>query len=283
LSIRDEAISNSDFVRLRNLIYEQAGINLNTDKKTMLEQRVKRRLRSLHLASFGDYCNYLFGPHGFKEEIVHLLDAVSTNKTDFYREPEHFDFLTQKAIPELMSRNESGRPLLIWSAGCSTGEEPYTLTIVLSECIPANPGLRFRILATDLSTTVLSKASHGVFSREVVRPVPSNLQRKYLMRSRDRESDLVRVVPELRQLVEFRRLNFMDSDFGLTQRADVIFCRNVLIYFDRATQEKIVQKLAHQLLPGGYVFVGHCETLHDMDIPLVSVAPALYRKSNGRS
>ena len=130
---------------------------------------------------------------------------------------------------------------------------------------------------------MLSKASHGVFSREVVRPVPSNLQRKYLMRSRDRESDLVRVVPELRQLVEFRRLNFMDSDFGLTQRADVIFCRNVLIYFDRATQEKIVQKLAHQLLPGGYVFVGHCETLHDMDIPLVSVAPALYRKSNGRS
>jgi chemotaxis protein methyltransferase CheR len=282
MSAREESISNADFVRLRALIHEQAGINLNSDKKTMLELRVKRRLRSLHLNSFGEYCDYLFGAHG-KEELVHLFDAVSTNKTDFYREPEHFEFLAQKAIPELMSRNESSRPLLIWSAGCSTGEEPYTLAMVLSECIPANPGLRFRILATDLSTTVLAKASRGVFSTEVVRPVPGDLRRKYLMRSRDRAHDFVRVVPELRSLVEFRRLNFMDRDFGLTQKADVIFCRNVLIYFDRPTQEKIMQKLAHQLLPAGYAFVGHCETLHDLDLPLVAVAPALYRKSHGRN
>lgn len=282
MSARDESISNADFARLRSLIYEQSGISLNGDKKTMLELRVKRRLRSLQLDSFGEYCDYLFGAHGLKEEIVHLLDAVSTNKTDFFREPEHFEFLAQKAIPELMARNENGRPLLIWSAGCSTGEEPYTLAIVLSECIAAHAGLRFRVLATDLSTTVLTKASRGVFSREVVRPVPPDLQRKYFLRSRNRESNLLRVVPELRKLVEFRRLNFMDADFGLSQKADVIFCRNVLIYFDRATQEKIMQKLAHQLVPAGYAFVGHSETLHDMDLPLVPVAPALYRKTNGR-
>jgi chemotaxis protein methyltransferase CheR len=284
MSERDESISNRDFGRLRSLIYEQSGISLSPDKKTMLELRVKRRLRSLHLDSFAEYCEYLFGPHGQKEEIVHLLDVVSTNKTDFFREPEHFEFLVRKAIPELMARNESGRPLLIWSAGCSTGEEPYTLAIVLKECGPANPGFRFRVLATDISTTVLAKAGRGVFTGEVVGPVPADLRQKYFMRSRDRDSKLLRVVPELRQLVEFRRLNFMDADFGLSQKADVIFCRNVIIYFDRPTQEQIIQKLAAQLVPGGYAFVGHSETLHDMDVPLVPVAPSLYRKpANARN
>jgi chemotaxis protein methyltransferase CheR len=278
MSARDESISNADFGRLRSLIYEQSGINLSAEKKTMLELRIKRRLRSLDLNSFAQYCDYLFGPHGQKEEIVHLLDVVSTNKTDFFREPEHFEYLVQKAIPELMARNQSGRPLLVWSAGCSTGEEPYTLAMVLNECGPTNSGFRFRVLATDISTTVLAKADRGVFSVEVVGPVPPDLRRKYFMRSRDRDSNLLRVVPELRQLVEFRRLNFMDADFGLSQKADAIFCRNVIIYFDRATQEQIIQKLAAQLVPGGYAFVGHSETLHDMDIPLAPVAPAIYRK-----
>ena len=278
MSARDESISNADFGRLRSLIYEQSGINLNAEKKTMLELRIKRRLRSLDLNSFAQYCEYLFGPHGQKEEIVHLLDVVSTNKTDFFREPEHFEFLVQKAIPDLMARNQSGRPLLVWSAGCSTGEEPYTLAMVLNECALAQPGFRFRVLATDISTTVLAKADRGVFSVEVVGPVPTDLRRKYFMRSRARDSNLLRVVPELRQLVEFRRLNFMDADFGLSQKADAIFCRNVIIYFDRATQEQIIQKLAAQLVPGGYAFVGHSETLHDMDIPLAPVAPAIYRK-----
>jgi len=278
MSARDENISNADFARLRTLIYEQSGISLNADKKTMLELRIKRRLRSLKLDSFGQYCDYLFGPHGEREELIHLLDVVSTNKTDFFREPEHFDFLMRTAIPELMARNESGRPLLIWSAGCSTGEEPYTLAMVLKEWEEAHRGFRFKVLATDLSTTVLARAARGVFSSEVVRPVPADLQRKYFMRSRDRDSKIVRVVPELRQLIEFRRLNFMDGDYGLPQKADVIFCRNVIIYFDRSTQEQIMQKLAAQLVPGGYAFVGHSETLHDMDLPLVSVAPALYRK-----
>jgi chemotaxis protein methyltransferase CheR len=151
------------------------------------------------------------------------------------------------------------------------------------ECGQRHPGFRFRILATDISTTVLAKAERGVFRSEVAGPVPSDLRRKYFMRSRDRNSNVLRVVPELRQLVEFRRLNFMDADFGLSQKADVIFCRNVIIYFDRPTQERIVQKLAAQLLPGGYAFVGHSETLHDMDVPLAPVAPALYRKTHART
>jgi len=278
MTSRDESLSHADFGRLRSLIYEQSGISLNDEKKTMLELRVKRRLRSLQLDSFGRYCDYLFKGHNQQDEIVHLLDAVSTNKTDFYREPEHFEFLVQKAVPDMVARNENRHPLLIWSAGCSTGEEPYTLAIVLNEWAVAHPGFRFRVLATDISTTVLAKADQGVFSGEVVRPVPADLRRKYFLRSRNRESNLLRVVPELRQLVEFRRLNFMDADYGLAQKADAIFCRNVIIYFDRQTQEQIIRKLAHQLLPGGYAFVGHSETLHNMDLPLVPVAPALYRK-----
>ncbi|MGA2983361.1 MAG: protein-glutamate O-methyltransferase [Terriglobia bacterium] len=276
-------ISNADFGRLRRLIYEQAGINLSPDKKTMLELRIKRRLRSLNLNSYAQYCDYLFARHGQKEEIVHLIDVVTTNKTDFFREAAHFDLLVQKAIPDVMAGNESGRQLLVWSAACSSGEEPYTLAMVLNEYGQAHPGFRFRVLATDVSTTVLEKAKLGVYSYEVVRPVSPDLRRKYFMRSRDPDSKVLRVVPELRQLVEFRRLNFMDADFGLSERADIIFCRNVLIYFDRPTQEKILQKLTRHLAPRGYTFVGHAETLHDMDVPLAPVAPALYRKIDARN
>jgi len=213
-----------------------------------------------------------------KEEIVPLIDVVTTNKTDFFREPGHFDFLVEKALPDLTSRGGNGKPLLVWSAGCSTGEEPYTLAMVMSEYAQSHPGFRFRILATDISTDVLAKAEMGVYSKEVVSPVPAALKRKYLMGSRDPGSSRVRVVPELRRLVEFRRLNFMDADYGLSERADAIFCRNVIIYFDRPTQERVLQRLSRHLVPNGYMFVGHAETLHDMDLPLAPVAPALYRR-----
>jgi chemotaxis protein methyltransferase CheR len=275
---REEKLSNADFQRLRQLIYKQSGINLSAEKRTMLELRIKRRLRSLNHGSFDEYCRYLFGAQGLRQEIVHLIDVVSTNKTDFFREPDHFDFLMQKAVPELATHSQNGRPWLVWSAGCSTGEEPYTLAMLLQAWSDAHPGFRFKVLATDISTTVLAKAEKGVFSREAVRPVPAAMQKKYFMRSRDRSSNLLRVVPELRRQVEFRRLNFMDADFGLSEKVDAIFCRNVMIYFDRPTQERIVQKLARHLLPGGYLFVGHSETLHDLEVPLSAVAPAIYRR-----
>jgi len=275
----DETISKVDFARLCSLIYEQSGIVLGPDKQTMLELRIKRRLRSLSLDSYATYCDYLFKGHHEGEEIVQLLDVVSTNKTDFFREPDHFDFLVRTAVPALMARNDSRRPLLIWSAGCSTGEEPYTLTMVLSEYARAHPGFRFKVMATDISTTVLEKAERGVFTTEVISPVPVEMKKKYFLRSRDKSSNLARVIPELRQMVEFRRLNFMDADYGLAEKVDAFFCRNVIIYFDRATQERILKKLCHELLPGGYAFVGHSETLHDMDLPLKAVAPALYQKT----
>jgi chemotaxis protein methyltransferase CheR len=275
---QDENISAKDYARLCDLIYAEAGIHLNLEKKTMLEARVKRRLKILDIATYGLYCDYLFGHKGLKDEISHLIDVVTTNKTDFFREPRHFDFLVDRVLPQLTNGNGETRPFLIWSAGCSTGEEPYTLAMILSEYRMAHPGFRFRILATDISTAVLAKAEVGIYTNEAVAPVQAALRMKYFLRSRDRASNRVRVSPELCRLVEFHRLNFMDADYGISERADAIFCRNVIIYFDRPTQRRILRKLCDHLVPGGYLFVGHAETLHDMNLPVTPVAPALYRR-----
>jgi chemotaxis protein methyltransferase CheR len=277
---RDEVISGRDYSRLCKLVYAEAGIALGTQRKTMLEVRIRRRLKELAIHSYGDYCDYLFSERGLKDELLHLIDVVTTNKTDFFREPRHFDFLTIRALPEFMSSNGTRRAMTIWSAGCSTGEEPYTLAMVMSEYALAHPGFCFRILATDVSTTVLETARLGIYSRQVVQPVPAALKVKYLMRGRDPANNRVRVVPELRRLIEFRRVNFMDADYGLTERVDAIFCRNVIIYFDRPTQQRILGKLTSYLMPGRYVFMGHAETLHELDLPLVQVAPALYRRTD---
>jgi chemotaxis protein methyltransferase CheR len=286
----NEGLCNADFERLRTLIYDESGIQLGRDKKTMLEIRLRRRLRSLNLATFAEYCEHLFHngkppgdllSHGIRDEIVLLIDAVTTNKTDFFRESGHFDYLVAKALPELAMRSSTQRPLLVWSAGCSTGEEPYTIAIVLSEHAASTPGFRFNVLASDISTEVLAKARAGIFKAETVKPVPTALQHKYFMRSRDRSSDLMRVVPELRGLVEFRRVNFMDDRFDLPRAPEIIFCRNVIIYFDRATQERLLKKLTAHLAPGGYFFAGHSESLQGMDLPLVPVAPSSYRKVEG--
>lgn len=283
MSNQDESISSRDYTRLCDLIYREAGIHLGSGKKTMLEARIKRRLKVLDLNSYSQYCAYIFEQKGLKEEIVDLIDVVTTNKTDFFREPAHFNYLVDKALPDLLERDGTGRQFVFWSAGCSTGEEPYTLAIVLSEFALTHPGFRFRILATDICTNVLSKAEMGVYSTQVVAPVPAALQRKYFMRSREPGSERTRVVPELRRLVEFRRLNFMDSDYGIQDRADAVFCRNVIIYFDRQTQARVLRRISHHLVLGGYLFVGHSEALHDMDLPLEPVAPALYRRIHARS
>jgi chemotaxis protein methyltransferase CheR len=274
----NEELSCLDFDRLRALVYDESGINLSADKKTMMEIRLKRRLRSLDIPSYQEYCKRLFQPEGKAAELVHLIDVITTNKTDFFREPDHFEYLVEKALPELASRLGRTRRSLVWSAGCSTGEEPYTLAMVLSEYAAQCPGFRFGVLATDISTAVLAKAANGIFKSEALAPVPKHLQRKYFMRSRDPASDLLRAAPEVRDLIEFRRLNFMDADLAIAEAPEVIFCRNVIIYFDRPTQVRLLHKLVRNLVPGGYFFAGHSESFQGMDLPLVPVAPAVYRK-----
>jgi chemotaxis protein methyltransferase CheR len=281
MSIHEDQLADRDFERLTAFVYAETGIRLGAEKKTMLEGRLRKRLRDLHIDNYRHYCDYLFGADGLRNEKILFIDVVTTNKTDFFREPKHFDYMTRQALPELAARSD-GQPLLFWSAGCSSGEEPYTLAMVLSEYAETRPGFRFRILATDISTRMLARAERGVYTTDTVEPVPQRLRHKYLLRSRERDSDRVRIVPELRRLIDFRRLNFMDADYGIAERADGIFCRNVIIYFDRPTQEKILRKLTHHLKPGGYLFVGHSETLHDMALPLEPLGPALYRRLDGR-
>lgn len=280
MSAYEDTLSGREFERLSALVYAEAGIRLGPEKKTMLEARLKRRLRELKMDSYKGYCAYLLQGEGGEEEKIRFIDVVTTNKTDFFREPGHFGYLVQKALPEIAERSGRGQPVRIWSAGCSSGEEPYTLAMVLSEYAAEHPGFRFSILATDISTRVLAKAEKGVYPADVAEPVPLALRRKYLMRSREPGSDQVRVVPELRTLVEFRRLNFMDADYGVAEKVDAIFCRNVIIYFDRPTQERILRRLAACLVPCGYLFVGHSETLHEMNLPLIAIGPALYRRTH---
>jgi chemotaxis protein methyltransferase CheR len=276
--MRSESLSSADFGRLRTLIYAESGINLNAEKKTMLETRLRRRLNSLNLSSYSEYCDYVIAREGQEQELVHLIDAVTTNKTDFFREAGHFDYLVSKALPDLASRYGSNRKSFLWSAGCSTGEEAYTLAIVLSEYAEARPAFRFNVLASDICTAVLEKARKGIFKEEVVSPVPLELRRKYFMRSRDRSAGLLRSVPELRQLIAFQQINLMESDFDLPERPEIIFCRNVIIYFDRPTQVRTLHKLIQKLAPGGYFFSGHSESLQGMNLPLVPVGQAVYRK-----
>jgi len=276
--MRNECLSNADFNRIRDLVYEESGINLNAERKTMVEIRIRRRLRQLEISSFADYCNYVFGADGHQAELVHLIDAVTTNKTDFFREAGHFDFLTSKALPDLAARYGISRRSLVWSAGCSTGEEPYTLAMVLSEYGQTHAGFQFNVLATDICTAVLDKARVGIFKSEAAAPISADLRRKYFMRSRDPGSELLRIVPELRARVEFRRVNFMDPDYGIGEPPEIIFCRNVIIYFDRPTQIRILQKLTRHLVPGGYFFSGHSESLQGMDLPLSPAGPSVYRK-----
>ncbi len=269
------------FSRLSEFIYGECGIKMPPAKKTMLEARLQKRLRQHQLRSFEAYCDFLFSHAGMEEELVHMIDVVTTNKTDFFREPAHFTHLEQKVLPEFMCEQRGGiiRRLSVWSAGCSTGEEPYTLAMVLSEFGRKNAGFQFVILATDISSRVLEKAKNAVYEEDKIQPVPPEMKKQYLLRGKDRSLRLVKIVPELRQLVKFRRLNFMDGDFGMREPMDIIFCRNVVIYFDRPTQERLLQRFCTHLRPGGYVFMGHSETLSGLDVPLVQIAPTVYRKA----
>jgi chemotaxis protein methyltransferase CheR len=277
----DAVLSNRDFSNLSRFILAQCGIRIPPSKKQMLEGRLRRRLRILGFSSFERYLEYLLGPEGEENaEYIHLIDEVTTNKTDFFRENKHFTFLTRSVLPELIDAHGLGvrKTLNVWSAGCSTGEEPYTLAIVLSEFAQQVPAFNFAILATDISTKVLEKAGKGIYESAQIDVIPMPLRKKYLLKSKDRSRNLVRVAPGLRARVRFQRLNLLDRAFAISQRMGVVFCRNVLIYFDRATQEAVLRKICQYLTSGGYLFTGHSETLHNMDLPLEQCNATVYRK-----
>jgi chemotaxis protein methyltransferase CheR len=273
-------LSGELFTRLSDFIYAESGIKMPLSKKTMLEARLQKRLRAVGLGSFNEYCTYLFSPDGIANELVHMIDVVTTNKTEFFREPQHFSYLTEQVVPELTRATGAGmrRPFMLWSAACSSGEEPYTIAMVMDQYARKHPGFSFQVLGTDISTKVLDIAREGVYEDDRIEGIPQQLRRVYLMRSKDKTKPLVRIVPEIRTLVRFRRLNFMEEDFGMREKMDVIFCRNVLIYFDRPTQEMVINRLCGHLHSGGFLFTGHSETINGMAVPLRPTANTVSRR-----
>lgn len=267
-------LSDDEFRALSSLVHNELGIKMPPAKKTLLESRLQKRLRALRLSSYAEYCDMLFNKGGMDSELVHMLDLVTTNKTDFFREAHHFEFLVEAALPHLAGIG--GRKARVWSAGCSTGEEPYTIAMVLSEFARANPAFDFSITATDISTRALESACRGIYPEERVAPVPEALRKRYFLRSRDASKGIVRVVPELRGKVAFSRVNLMDGEYPVEGGLDVIFCRNVIIYFDKPTQERLFARFCEYLRPGGFIFIGHSETLSGMGLPLKKVATSVY-------
>jgi chemotaxis protein methyltransferase CheR len=274
-----KSMSVREYEQLSEFIKDRCGIKIPPAKKTMLESRLQKRLRALKISSFLEYCDILFHSPGGAGEIIHMIDAVTTNKTDFFREPVHFSFLTDTVLPAFLGDQCPEKTFAVWSAGCSTGEEPYTLAIVLSEFAARSPGFRFAVTATDISTKVLDKALLGIYDRNQAAMIHPSLMQKYFMRSRDRDKGLVRVAPEVRSLVRFQRLNLMDENVMPPETMDAIFCRNVLIYFDRETQRRILSRLCRTLKAGCYLFLGHSETVHGFELPLVRIASTIYRKA----
>lgn len=273
-----DQLSGHNFQRFATVIQDHSGIRMPPSKRTMLEGRLRKRVRMLELQDVNAYATYVFELGHLPEEFVHLIDMATTNKTDFFREPEHFDYLRDEAVPRLLEARRYGteRLLKVWSAAASTGAEAYTLAMVLADMGLHGSGVRFAILGTDISTEVLDQARLGIYPAEMVVPVPPDMQRRYLMRSREHPE--VRIVPELRRLVRFEHLNLMDHGYPFDRDVDVIFLRNVLIYFDRPTQQAVLERLCGHLRPGGYLFLGHSESMAGSDLGMVQSAPTVFRR-----
>ena len=269
-------LSPANFDYLAKFIENYSGIKMPPSKKTMVECRLRRRAQALGLRSLQDYCTFLFQQNGLDREGINLIDAVTTNKTDFFREPNHFQFLAEEAIPMLLEEGALDRsPLKAWSAASSTGAEPYTLAIVLAEQGNAIPG--FSILATDISTQVLRIGTHAVYPAAMADAIPVELRKRYLLRGKQGARDRVRVVPELRRTVRFERLNLMETPYSVDRDMHIVFCRNILIYFDKPTQRKVLNQLCQHLRPGGFLFLGHSETVAGFELPLRQVSASVFR------
>jgi chemotaxis protein methyltransferase CheR len=270
-------LSDHDFGRLSSFIFNNYGIKMPKAKQVMLQSRLQKRLRELSINNFKDYVDYVFSKEGQDNEVIHMIDVVSTNKTDFFREPGHFDYLHSTILPEFIEDNKY-RTFKVWSAGCSSGEEPYTIAISLNEFREKFGGPDFAIYATDISSRILKSAAEAIYKEPRIENIPLALKRKYFLKSKDRSNPTVRVIPELRKKVVFDRLNFMDSSFTVNETFDLIFCRNVLIYFERKTQEEVINKLCSKLKPDGYFFLGHSESITNMDVPMKQLKPTIFRK-----
>lgn len=277
-------ITDKEFASFQALIYREAGIYLSAAKMPLLVGRLTRRLRELGLNSFTAY--YRRVVEGDEAERIRLLDAISTNETHFFREPRQFEFLEQRVFPEWSRQAASGlrvRKIQAWSAACSTGEEPYSLAMTLLDRFPPSSGWEIEILATDLSTRVLERARAAIWPMEKAREIPQQYLRRFMLRGTRSQEGKMKAGPEVRSVVRFERMNLNERHYPVDGRFDLIFCRNVLIYFDQASKGGVIDRLLNRLLPAGYLFFGHAESLNGLTDRVRCVFPTVYvkRESEG--
>ena len=270
-------LSAREFSLFSSLVYEKAGINLHEGKKELVRSRLSRRLRAKKMSRFKEYYQFLMDDES-GEELVHMLDAISTNLTSFFREPKHFAFLERTALPAIIANEKAQtRPLYIWSAGCSSGEEPYTLSICLHEFARSHPLQNFKIMATDISTKMLANAANGVYHESQIKTIAPDVLRRYFQRGQGSWAGHYRLNPMIRKTVVFKRLNLMEP-FPFSTKFHIIFCRNVMIYFDKETQNRLVNKYYDCLEPGGFLFIGHSESLMGTAHRYKYIQPTIYQK-----
>ncbi len=267
-------LTHNEFQQIQSLLYQKAGIALTEQKQTLIVSRLSKRISQLGLPSFQAYYDVVASGDN-SDELTQMLDLMSTNKTDFFREPIHFQFLKEEIIPPL-SRAKHVR---IWSSASSSGEEPYSIAMTLMDAVPDPRLWNWKILASDLSTRVLAKAATGVYEEERVANVSPSLVKCHFLRGKGKQEGFVKVKPQVGKMVIFRRINLMDDSYPIRSPLDVIFCRNVMIYFDRPTQARLMEKIYRHLKPGGYLFIGHSESLQWIEHPFTYVAPTIYQKA----
>ena len=272
-------ITDPDFQFLRQLVYDQSSIQLGEEKKDMVCTRLNNRLATLGLASVEEYCA-LLKSNSEPGEITHLIDALSTNFTTFFREIEHFKFLKEQIVPEFQAGSllRSQGPFRAWSAACSTGEEPYSMAIVLAACFQAIDPASWHIFASDISTRVLEKATQGIYEENRVQLPNAAWLARYFQKGQGEWEGHYRVKRALRDQITFEHMNLLQPGMRMSERYHLIFCRNVMIYFDDATTEQLAERLSHQLHEGGYLVLGHAEYLTKRPHGLVQIKPSIYRK-----
>lgn len=270
-------MSDKEFYSLSAIIDKELGIKMPFSKKIMLESRLQKRLRILDLADFSEYIDYLVGSENSQTELVEFRNMVTTNKTDFFRENNHFEYLSGTLLPQWWSQGK--KKVHVWSCACSSGEEPYTLAIVLEEFKRFNPGFEYSITATDISTRVLTKAKEGVYTENDISVIRPELRKRYFLKGTGGKSSLYRVKDFLKENITFGRFNLMSLRYSTVPGpSDLVFCRNVLIYFDRYRQEEIIKKLLGQMQREGVLFLGHSESMAGMNLKLKALASSVYTR-----
>ncbi len=269
-------LSTREFDLIRELVQRRAGIHLSDQKRELVQARLGKLLREAGLASFQDYYRRVIHDRS-GAELTRLLDAISTNQTAFWREPAHFEFLLRELLPAWRREGRTREGLRLWSAGCSSGEEPYTLAMVLWEALPEAEARRCTVLASDLNTQVLAAAKRGIYAASRLTPLPPEWRRRHFLKGVGRWEGYVQVKPRLRELVHFFRHNLTEPP-SFTGTVQVIFCRNVMIYFERETQAEVIRTFYECLTPGGYLFIGHSESLCNLSHRFAYIRPTIYRK-----